>query len=506
MELHIIMKRIFLLTAAIALFSACGDEHIDSQHGHDHGTSMSQTRWTDSLEVFVEHDQPAHPGTVTFTTHLTRLSDWSPVTEGTLVLYVRRPDGSKTGTASDSLIGPGIFRLSHNFASKGRHLLTLVYRHGTFTDTCRLGPLVVGSENDVSASTDGAENAGISFLKEQQWRDDFSTAPVRYQEVRTMISVNGVLEAPSGRIVEVSAPVNGTILPNNSQFPSIGGQVAAGKTLTLLSPDPGNVEGLAQVRAEFMNAKSDLERVQRLHQRGAVSDKRRDEATNRFESAKAGYELLQSSSTWTADEDGTTLRIRTPISGFIEDVSIRPGQRIEAGQRLFVIADPSRMLLIANVPAAQASILKDVADAWFSVEGYPDAYRVSALNGRLIARGNVIDQSTRTLRVAFEFDNPAGALSFGLFAVTRLETSGVDSVVAVPRSSVIDEGDGISVVYVQTGGESFERRRITTGRRGENYVEVTDGLTTVERLVGVGAQLVRLASMAGSVPEHGHTH
>lgn len=500
------MKRIFLLTAAIALITACGDEHIDTQHGHDHGTSVSHTLWTKSLELFIEHDRPTHPGAVTFTTHLTRLSDWSPITEGTLVLYVQRPDGSKTGTASDSLIRPGIFRLSHNFTSTGRHLLTFVYRHGAFSDTCRLESLVVGSENDAFASTDEAQNDGISFLKEQQWRDDFSTAPVQHREVRTMIRVSGVLEAPSGRIVEVSAPVNGTILANQSQFPSIGSQVAAGRTLTLLSPDPGNVEGLAQVRAEYMNAKSDFERVERLHQRGAVSDKRFDEAKNRFESARAGYELLQSSSTWTADVDGTTLRIRAPISGFIEEVSIRPGQRIEAGQQLFVLADPSRMLLTANVPAAEASTLKDVSDAWFTVEGHADVYRISSLNGRLVARGNVIDQQTRTLRVAFEFDNPNGVLSFGLFAETRLETNSVDSVVAVPRNAVIDEGDGISVVYVQTGGESFERRRITTGRHGEHYVEVTDGLTTGERVVSVGAQLVRLASMAGSVPEHGHTH
>jgi RND family efflux transporter MFP subunit len=434
------------------------------------------------------------------------ISDWSPVSEGTLVLYVLRPDGSKTGTATDSLLRPGIFQLHHTFATEGNFELTLVYRNGAFSDTCQLPSIFVGAKNEATVPVDSEEDGGITFLKEQQWEEDFSTVQVGRQSIRMTLNVSGVLEAPSGKLVEISAPVNGTILANQSNIPSIGSHVSVGKTLSVLSPDPGNVHGLAQVRAEYQNAKSDLERVQRLHQRGAVSDKRLDEARHRHESASAGYELLQSSKTWASDSDDATLRIQSPIRGYIEDVAIRPGQHIVAGQRLFVIADPSRLLLTANVPAAQASALQEITDAWFTLEGFAGTFRISALNGHLVARGNMIDVLTRTLKVAFEFDNPGGALSIGLFAATRLETSDLDSVIAVPRNAVINEGDGISAVYVQRSGESFERRRVTLGRSAEEYVEVIDGLAGGERIVITGAQRVRLASMSGSVPEHGHTH
>lgn len=496
----------------LVLLAACGNDSADSDHGHDHGTSVVVTRWTDSLEVFIEHERPAHPGPVSFTVHLTRLSDYAPVRAGTVVLYIRRPDGSKTGTSTDRAVQPGIFQLRHDFSSEGEHALTLVYRDGGFSDTCELPSMMVGAGvadggNPAEAGEGESGEGGISYLKEQQWKEGFATERVAIRPVTTTLNVSGVLEAPGGRIVEISAPVNGTILTDPSRpLPVIGRSVTAGSTLAVLSPDPGNVNGLAQVRAEFMNAKADFERVQRLYERGAVAEKRRDEARRRYESAMAGYELLRSSKTWESDDADATLRIRTPISGHIEHVAIRAGQYIAAGQPLFVVVDPSRLLLRANVPAAHASALQEIKDAWFSVEGFDRSFRISELGGRAVARGRVVDAATRTIQVAFEFDNPGGVLPIGLFADTRLETGRSDTVIAVPRSALVDEGDNVRAVYVQTGGESFERRPVTVGRMGETHAEVVSGLAVGERVVRAGAQRIRLASMAGAVPEHGHTH
>ena len=477
------MKHHILLTMTLLLLAACGNDTAESDHGHDHGASVVVTRWTDSLEVFIEHEQPAHPGTVSFTVHLTRLFDWAPVGAGTVVLYVRRPDGSKSGTSSDQIVRPGIFQLRHEFPAQGEYALTLVFRSGSLSDTCVLPPVIVGTAVADGATAAEADEGEISYLKEQQWKEGFATERVARRPVTTTLNVSGVIEAPGGRLVEISAPVNGTILADPSRpLPAIGGAVTAGGTLAVLSPDPGNVNGLAQVRAEYMNAKADFERAQRLFDRGAVAEKRRDEARLRYESAQAGYELLRDSKSWGSDATDATLRIRTPISGHIERVAIRAGQYIAAGQPLFVVA------------------------AWFTLEGFERSFRISELGGRAVARGRVVDAATRTIQVAFEFNNPGGVLPIGLFADTRLETGRSDTVITVPRSALVDEGDNVRVVYVQTGGESFARRPVTVGRIGETHAEVISGLAVGERVVHVGAQRVRLASMAGSVPEHGHTH
>jgi multidrug efflux pump subunit AcrA (membrane-fusion protein) len=61
-------------------------------------------------------------------------------------------------------------------------------------------------------------------------------------------------------------------------------------------------------------------------------------------------------------------------------------------------------------------------------------------------------------------------------------------------------------VFVQHGGETFERRVVTLGTRTGDLVQVTDGLKPDERVVTKGAYLVRLSSLSTSRPAHGHVH
>jgi multidrug efflux pump subunit AcrA (membrane-fusion protein) len=71
---------------------------------------------------------------------------------------------------------------------------------------------------------------------------------------------------------------------------------------------------------------------------------------------------------------------------------------------------------------------------------------------------------------------------------------------------VVDDG-GQTIVFVQTGGESFERRPVTLGGPREGgFVQVAKGLDAGERIVTRGAHLVRLAALSPQTPGHGHVH
>jgi multidrug efflux pump subunit AcrA (membrane-fusion protein) len=75
----------------------------------------------------------------------------------------------------------------------------------------------------------------------------------------------------------------------------------------------------------------------------------------------------------------------------------------------------------------------------------------------------------------------------------------------IPAAAVVDDA-GRPIVFVQTGGEAFERRAVTLGVRTGDAIQVTDGVKEGERVVTRGAYLVRLASLSTSVPAHGHVH
>ena len=59
---------------------------------------------------------------------------------------------------------------------------------------------------------------------------------------------------------------------------------------------------------------------------------------------------------------------------------------------------------------------------------------------------------------------------------------------------------------MQLSGESFERRAVIIGKRNGSEVEIINGLTAGEVVVTKGAYQVKMASMSGQVPAHGHDH
>jgi multidrug efflux pump subunit AcrA (membrane-fusion protein) len=92
-----------------------------------------------------------------------------------------------------------------------------------------------------------------------------------------------------------------------------------------------------------------------------------------------------------------------------------------------------------------------------------------------------------------------------MFADVRVLSGEAKETMAVPVSAILDEA-GESVVYVEQGGESFERRPLELGGRDGDFVEVLSGLSPGERVVTKGAYYIRLASSSGAVPAHGHAH
>ena len=127
------------------------------------------------------------------------------------------------------------------------------------------------------------------------------------------------------------------------------------------------------------------------------------------------------------------------------------------------------------------------------------------IQGRATTLGQVLDPETRTLPIVFAFDNRALRLPLGQSVFLRLLLEETAPTVVIPVSAVVDDA-GRPIVFVQTGGESFERRPVTLGVRQSDVVQVLDGVKPGERVVQKGAYLVRLASLSTQVPAHGHVH
>ena len=106
--------------------------------------------------------------------------------------------------------------------------------------------------------------------------------------------------------------------------------------------------------------------------------------------------------------------------------------------------------------------------------------------------------------VYFEISNQ-GQFIDGSFLEIYIKTNKIPHQIVIPKSAIIEE-QGKHFVYVQTHGESFEKRKIEiNGFDGENY-SIQEGINPNERIVTKGVYYITVSSKSSTLPLHGHTH
>jgi RND family efflux transporter MFP subunit len=487
-----------LLLLAFLVVGCGGSEEVTPEDDHVHG-GTAITRWTEETELFFEYP-PMIAGTQSepWAIHVTRLSDFSPVTEGTLTLAFRGTDGTVYTTRSESPVRPGIYTPAPQLPQPGSYELVMDVSGPQLQDRIRVGQIeVYADEGAVPHEEDQAEG-GIVFLKEQQWPINFGVAEAAEREIPFTIEVAGEIVPAAGRMAEVAAPVSGLAQARaNLSAPAPGDRVRAGQTLVVLSPTSQD-NSYAQSKANVERLQREVERLTRLYEAEAIPEKRLIEARHDLEVAQAALEAMGGGTAG----DGYNYAVRAPISGVVQARRFTPGQRVEAGAMLFEIVNPGEVWLRLKLPARYASAGGSAGSALFTVEGSDRRYR----SQRLVSTGSAIDPASRTLPVIMSVDNGDGSIKIGQFATAQLEVGGTRSGVAVPNEAILNE-DGEPVAYVQAGGETFERRPLTLGPTDGVHTLVASGVAAGEYVVVEGAYQVYLASLSTTdIGDHGHAH
>jgi multidrug efflux pump subunit AcrA (membrane-fusion protein) len=109
--------------------------------------------------------------------------------------------------------------------------------------------------------------------------------------------------------------------------------------------------------------------------------------------------------------------------------------------------------------------------------------------GREAAIGDIVDPSTRTVKVRVTIGNPNRRFLPGMFA--RVDFGDPQSgVILLPFSAIVTV-EGNDYAFVQTGEREFARRKVTTSRATENNVVVRSGIAGDEKVVTNGTLLLK---------------
>lgn len=475
---------------------------------HDHGApaahstedewpTVAVTQWTDQLELFMEYPVPVRGEASEFIIHLTLLEDFAPAIEGTVTLELTAPSGTKTRVVADEVLRDGIFSPVVEFSEFGPYGLMLEYAGPIAMGRFEIEGLLVYADAEQVHPPAASVSDEIGFLKEQQWKVPFATAEVTKQEIRHSVrAIANVLPAASS-YVEIVAPVSGAVqVGNEGSLVLPGSWVERGDVVARIIP-PLQGDGWAASEIALAQAERNFERARRLRERDAISQREFEEAENEYRSRKAGHDRLAGSGS-----DGV-LELTAPIDGQVIDWEIHAGHRVEAGDHLLSVADPSVVWLQVNVYESDLPGLGTPV-AVYIASGGGDGWLVEGDRLRVLTTGGSIDPATRTVPVLLEALNPDGRLSINGSMPVELVTSAGSEAIAVPLSALYRD-EGLDVVFVQIGGESFEKRRVVLGPRHAGLVSVLEGIAPGERVVVRGGYHVKLASTTAAIGA-GHAH
>jgi cobalt-zinc-cadmium efflux system membrane fusion protein len=512
------MKRTWISVLALGLVSAsCGRPAPEPADASDQLEASSVTMWSEKTELFAEYPPLVVGETSRFAIHLTRLDSFRALTEGHVEVRLTGADGSPESFQVDAPSRPGIFGIDVRPARAGRRELAIVVRHPALADQHLVGPVTVHADVSAArAATATVERAGdeISFLKEQQWVMDFGTAAVVEASVRESVRVPAQIAPRPGGSADVTAPIDGRLVRVTEL--QVGASVAAGDEMARVQPPPsapGDLPQLQQAVAEAATllrlAMRDRERAERLVMAGAAPERRLEDARAAEEQARAraaGAEarLAQYQDVRTATSstsEGNWFVLRAPVAGVVAERAATVGANVAAGTVLFRVTDPRLVQVVGQIPEASLARGRQARAAELELPG--SSTRVAV--GPLAGLGRVLDPRTRTVPITFALDNGSLGLVVGQSVYLHLLAGETPPRPVVPASAIVDDA-GRPIVFVQTEGESFERRAVTLGPRSGDVVQVIDGVKTGERVVTRGAYLVRLASLSTQVPAHGHVH
>jgi Cu(I)/Ag(I) efflux system membrane fusion protein len=177
----------------------------------------------------------------------------------------------------------------------------------------------------------------------------------------------------------------------------------------------------------------------------------------------------------------------SPIGGIVVEKEAREGMYVEAGMRIFTVADLSSVWVQLDADESDLAWLRSAQNVAFQAEAYPG----ETFKGTIMFIDPLLDPMTRTVKVRVNVPNADGRLKPEMFvrAVVQATVAGNgkaagDLPLVIPASAPLVTGKR-AVVYVALPGKEgvYEGRDVVLGPRAGDYFVVLEGLQEGEQVV-----------------------
>jgi RND family efflux transporter MFP subunit len=303
-----------------------------------------------------------------------------------------------------------------------------------------------------------------------------ATTPLEYTAVGSVVS---------DQRVEVASRLSGHIREIVVQE---GDRVRRGQLLARL--DASDVEGgirqgqaaSGAAEAALRDAQIDLERFERLFERGSVSDNELRKVRLRFEAAREARNQARAGLD-TALAQRAYAEITSPMDGVVVARHKRAGDLALPGVPLLTLESGRGLLFETFVAESQVAAITTGKPVPVSIDGLPTPLKGTV--SRVVRSG---DPVTRSYQVKIALPETVGLMS-GMFGRAAFPL-GESHLPTVPRPALVERG-GLTGVFVVDAQGVAHFRWLRIGREWPDRVEVSAGLTGDERFVAAAPAALR---------------
>jgi RND family efflux transporter MFP subunit len=340
------------------------------------------------------------------------------------------------------------------------------------------------------------ELATVTLAPEAEARLGLEFATVERRSVPHVRTLGGIVEAPPGRSLSITAPLAGTVLvPESGVVPIAGTRVKRGQALFRLAPAPladreiqldRAREEAESAAARVRVAREAADRARKLREIGAGSVRVEQEAVAQREQAEAALAAARSRQAFLENTDlssaaraASALRVEAPRDGVLMDVTAAPGSTVMAGASMGQVVSDD--VLWVRVPLYAGDLAAVARDAPATVTALGPAGL--SLPAAFIDAPPRADAAAATMEITYALAAGARGLRPGERVTVAVPLASSEQALVVPISAVVYDVEGGTWVYGVVGPHVYSRMRIEVRH-------VTGGLAVLARGPAPGTRVV----------------
>lgn len=247
----------------------------------------------------------------------------------------------------------------------------------------------------------------------------------------------------------------------------------------------------AGARVSFEQQKQAYERAEAMYKKQLLSKEEFEQSGYTMQNARIDWEKTKLNLNYT--------KIESPISGVIGERLCRPGDRIQASDKLFSVINTQEIISVVHVPEKEIGKIKKGQKAFLTSDNIGE----QQFTGWIKRVSPVVDPQSGTFKVTLGVNNQSSQLRPGMFVNVHIVTETRPNAVLIPKTAVVYENEAMHVYVVR---DSLAHKiKLAPGFQNYAAIEALRDIQKGDKVIVVGQSGLKDQSKVKIVSERKNT-